>query len=264
MAAIFFDIDGTLIDKYGKIEESTVRGIQYLKENGHDVYINSGRTKVYIHNPELHEIGFDGLLCGCGTNLFLHGEEIYYQVLEQDRLHRMIEVCDALGMTMIVEGRDWLYMDKEKICKDPYGEWLYHTMEAHIRPIAGNPSIEGSKFTCVISGIPIGQIDEAMAEFQDEYAFANHDNHVLELTPKHCSKALAIREICQRTGVSIEDTFAFGDGVNDVEMLKAVKVGIAMGNARMPAKEAADYVTDDIHADGIWNALKQFGLIKNK
>ena len=60
MAAIFFDIDGTLVDKYNKIEESTIRGIKCLQANGHAVYINSGRTRVYIHNPELHEIGFDG------------------------------------------------------------------------------------------------------------------------------------------------------------------------------------------------------------
>ena len=69
MASIFFDIDGTLIDRYGVVEQSTIRAVDRLKENGHAVYINSGRTKVYIHNKELLEMPFDGMLCGCGTNL---------------------------------------------------------------------------------------------------------------------------------------------------------------------------------------------------
>ena len=261
MAAIFFDIDGTLIDQHWKIEESTIRAIGILKENGHDVYINSGRTRVYIYDPMLLGLGFDGLLCGCGTDIYLHGKEIYYKKLEADQLYRMIEVFDSYDVPIIIEGRDWLYMDEEKICRDPYGEKLYRAMEEHIRPVKGNREIEGSKFTCVISGMTPEQVDGAMAEFADSFSMAKHGNHVIEMTPKVCSKAKAIEEVCHRTGVPIEETYAFGDGINDVEMLKKANVGVAMGNAREGAKQAADYITDDIHENGIWNALAHFGLI---
>ena len=54
---------------------------------------------------------------------------------------------------------------------------------------------------------------------------------------------------------------AFGDGGNDITMLQHVAVGVAMGNANPEVKEIADYITDDVDSDGIWNALKHFGVI---
>ena len=54
---------------------------------------------------------------------------------------------------------------------------------------------------------------------------------------------------------------AFGDGENDVDMFSAVGTAIAMGNASRSAKEAAHYITDKVDEDGIWNALKHFGVL---
>ena len=64
-------------------------------------------------------------------------------------------------------------------------------------------------------------------------------------------------------GINIakEDTYALGDGVNDLEMLGFVGHGIAMGNASQVAKDAAEYVTSHIHEDGVFHALKYYGLI---
>lgn len=261
MASVFFDIDGTLIDRYGTVEASTIRAVEKLKENGHSAYINSGRTKVYIHNKELLEMPFDGMLCGCGTNLFLHGKELFCRNIEKEKLYHMVDVFNRYDLPMIIEGRDWLYMDREQISRDPYGERVFQTVRKLSRPIAGNDNIVASKFSVVTQYITPELADQIMDEFRDTFTVANHDYHVMELTPKDCSKALAVKEICQRTGVPREDTYAFGDGANDVEMLAFVGTGIAMGNARKPALEIADYITDDIHEDGIWNALRHFELI---
>ncbi|MEI3339129.1 MAG: HAD hydrolase family protein [Eubacterium sp.] len=73
MAAVFFDIDGTLWDKDNIIPESTKSGIQKLKENGHSVFLCSGRTRIFITNEQLLTLGFDGILCGCGTHVGYHG-----------------------------------------------------------------------------------------------------------------------------------------------------------------------------------------------
>jgi hydroxymethylpyrimidine pyrophosphatase-like HAD family hydrolase len=56
-------------------------------------------------------------------------------------------------------------------------------------------------------------------------------------------------------------TMAFGDGGNDITMLKYVALGVAMGNANPEVKAIADYVTDDVDNDGILKALKHFGII---
>ena len=62
-------------------------------------------------------------------------------------------------------------------------------------------------------------------------------------------------------GISRKDTFCFGDSVNDIEMLRAVGTGIVMGNGEPAAREAADYVTDPVAENGIYNALEHLGLI---
>ena len=54
---------------------------------------------------------------------------------------------------------------------------------------------------------------------------------------------------------------AFGDGGNDIGMLRHCKVGVAMGNASATVKQAADFVTDSVEEDGVWNALRHFEVI---
>jgi Cof subfamily protein (haloacid dehalogenase superfamily) len=75
------------------------------------------------------------------------------------------------------------------------------------------------------------------------------------------SKAKGIDRLCEYFDIDKKDTYAFGDSLNDIEMLKMVNVGVAMGNAQDEAKAVADYITDKIDEDGIKNALVHFGLI---
>ena len=71
--AAFFDIDGTLWDSCNEIPESTVEAIRKLRENGNLAFLCSGRTRAYIQNPSLLEIGFDGIVSGCGTMIEYRG-----------------------------------------------------------------------------------------------------------------------------------------------------------------------------------------------
>ena len=65
----------------------------------------------------------------------------------------------------------------------------------------------------------------------------------------------------ERYGLRPGETMAFGDGENDIDMIRFAGIGVAMGNAIKNLKSAADYITTDIDDDGIANALKHFGLI---
>ncbi|VTP96648.1 HAD hydrolase family protein [Sphingobacterium daejeonense] len=75
------------------------------------------------------------------------------------------------------------------------------------------------------------------------------------------SKKVGIDIFCKHFGIELENTMAFGDGGNDISMLKHVHIGVAMGNANPEVKEIADYTTDDVDNNGIWNALKHYGVI---
>ena len=82
-----------------------------------------------------------------------------------------------------------------------------------------------------------------------------------DIVAKGIRKQKGIDEIIRHFGIGQEETMAFGDGHNDIDMLKLVNIGVAMGNAKDEVKEAADEVTDDIDHDGIYQALKRHHII---
>ena len=69
-------------------------------------------------------------------------------------------------------------------------------------------------------------------------------------------------KVMEEYGLEQKDLCAFGDGGNDIEMLKSAALGIAMGNGRQELKDVADYVAHDISDDGLYKALKHFGFLK--
>ena len=68
-------------------------------------------------------------------------------------------------------------------------------------------------------------------------------------------------KIIEYYGINISETMAFGDGGNDITMIEHAAIGVAMGNANEGVKEVADYITDDVDNNGIYNALKHFSII---
>ncbi|MCD7866407.1 MAG: Cof-type HAD-IIB family hydrolase [Clostridiales bacterium] len=259
MALIFFDIDGTLWDRANIIPGSTKTALRLLKENGHEIFLCSGRTRVFIQNEELLAQGFDGMLCGCGTDIRYRGQDILYKKLERDLLIRSMRMFYDYDMPVVMEGRDKLYMDADMIGRDEYGRWLLESMKDDTLPIRGNENIwEASKFSVLIEGKKYHEVIEAL---DDEYDFLVHGAFVMEAVPKGFSKATGIAGVCELLGADRSETWAFGDSANDLEMLDYVNTGIVMGNGSDAAKAHADYVTDDIHADGIYNACRHFSLI---
>ena len=89
----------------------------------------------------------------------------------------------------------------------------------------------------------------------------NVEQRGVEFVPKGTSKATGIEWLCNHLDIPLDETYAIGDSVNDLEMLESVGHGIAMGNSMPPVKEIAEYVTSDISDDGVKNALKHYGLI---
>ena len=125
--------------------------------------------------------------------------------------------------------------------------------------VTGNEAImEISKFSC---STPDDAYLKVLSHLEENFTPLVHDAACAEFVPKGFSKASGIEKTCELLGIEKEDTYAFGDSINDVEMLKHVQHGIAMGNGTKAAKEAADYITAPLHEDGIYKGLEHFGLI---
>jgi Cof subfamily protein (haloacid dehalogenase superfamily) len=94
-----------------------------------------------------------------------------------------------------------------------------------------------------------------------ECTFQRSNTYTVDIIPKGGSKLLGIQAFANAVGIEMEEIMAFGDHYNDIEMLKGVGIGVAMGNAQIEVKHAADFVTQSNEEDGIYEGLKHFGLI---
>ncbi|WP_434309481.1 Cof-type HAD-IIB family hydrolase [Hominifimenecus sp. rT4P-3] len=259
--AIFFDIDGTLWDRERRIPESTKAALGKLKKNGHLCFICSGRTRAFIPEKELMPLGFDGILAGCGTYGEYRGEVLYYHQIPVEEAARVCEILRRFSAAFVLEGRYGIYLDPDTFPKgDTFPLRMKHAMGDLLLPVRGNEkNLQISKF-CVDH---IEECrEELVRELTPEYRIIYRQRGLLEIVPKGFGKASGIEELCRILHIRREDTYAFGDSTNDLDMLEYAAHSVAMGDGMEEAKQAAEYVTSALWDDGVWNGLLHYGLIE--
>lgn len=256
--AVFFDIDGTLWDEHMRIPKSTIEAVKALREAGHYTFICSGRSRSNIRSEKLLGIGFDGVVAACGAHIEIHGEKVYEQILSPRQVAHALDVIKRHGMSVVLEGPRYLYVNESEFLEDPYVIYLRKELGEDIKSIEENSDFEINKMSANLNGADLTKVIEELGAVYDVII---HGEDLIEIIPKGYSKAMGIEKICDMLGIDPKDTYAFGDSANDIEMLRAVGHGIAMGNGTREAKGAAEYVTTDIMEDGIKNGLLHYGLI---
>lgn len=258
--AVFFDIDGTLWDMHMRIPESTAEAIRQLRENGHYAFICSGRSRSNIRSEHLLAIGFDGVVAACGTHIDFHKETVFQVLLPAEKLTHALAVLKKHHMPVVLEGPQYIYVDDKEFLDDPYVIYLRNELGDDVKEIGDDISrIVINKMSAEIRSADVKKVREDLG--RDFDLIVHKADGVVEINPSGYSKATGIQKVCELLGIAHENTYAFGDSENDLEMLQYVAHGIAMGNGTENAKAAAEFVTSDIDKDGIRNGLLHYGLI---
>lgn len=258
---IFFDIDGTLLGTRNgrkfQIPESTMTALRLLKQNGHRIAVCSGRQQIFIERyfPGL----FRSFIAMNGTHIVFEGETVFDRPFTLEEVYRYFHRFNFFGCRYVFVGkqRGWAHNIREwgqEGIERMYGlsdfvvtEWKPEDVHANVMDFIFPTQEEFKRCSQAFSGgmrlnfHPGGQTADLSLEDSD--------------------KAKGIARFLQYSGIRKEDTVAFGDGGNDVTMMGAVGMGVAMGNAVDEVKRAAGYVTADIFDDGIYKGLKHLGLI---
>ncbi|GMB08621.1 phosphatase [Thermolongibacillus altinsuensis] len=253
---VFFDIDGTLLDHDKELPASTAAAIQALKQEGIYVAIATGRAPFMF--KELREsLGIDSFVSFNGQYVVFEGEVIYENPLNKERLHSLKEAAhanehplvfmDAETMKASVENHPHIHvsMGSLKFTHPEFDEYYYQHQNIYQALLFCKPEEE-----------------ELYVRTYKEFRFVRWHAVSTDVLPSGGSKAEGIKKMIERVGVRRENVYAFGDGLNDIEMLQFVGTGVAMGNAKEEVKQIADFVTKPVDEDGILFGLKKLGLLK--
>lgn len=260
--AIFFDIDGTLHCPTVGIPLSAKQGIKKLKENGHLVFICTGRTKAMLFN-ELDDMGFDGIIAGAGTYVEYEKEVLYRYDLDEETAGCIASDFRTRDIIPVPEGHDIFYLEDENNWSAEY-KYVYEKYYSNVGGCIEKMPEDDKGIKCAkMSGVmhKACDMEKVKAAYEEDYLVVLHGNVIIELIPKGFSKAEGIKVMLEKLGIKRENTYAFGDSMNDYEMLEYVEYGIAMGNADEKLIKVASYVTDTVENDGIYKALEKYDLI---
>jgi Cof subfamily protein (haloacid dehalogenase superfamily) len=252
---VFFDIDGTLLDHDKNLPSSTKQAINQLKENGVFVAIATGRAP-FMFTSLIKELDIDSFVSFNGQFVVFEKEVIYKNPLNQFYL-------EDLSKTANNNGHPLVYMN-EKTMKATIKQHPF--VEKSISSLMMPPPTDDATFYVnreIYQSLLFCEEEQEQFYFEKypQFDFIRWHRYSIDVLPKGGSKAEGIKKMIARLGFELKDVYAFGDGLNDLEMLKAVGTGVAMGNGVPEAKEVADYITTDVSEDGIWNGLKKLNLI---
>ncbi len=258
---LFFDIDGTLITEGpGVLPESTRQAICMAKERGHFLFVNTGRTLRSLPK-KITELGFSGYVCGCGTHIFLNGEELLCSRLDNSLCRQAAEKIGEYQVPVFYEAVDAIYSD-HRMQEHAWVRGIEEALGIHAADIREIFQDETKVYEKLVLILEPTEKNQELKEYLSQYFLCiDRGNNMYEMIQKGYSKATGIRFLCEYLGKSMEDCYVFGDSENDRAMLEAVPNSIAMGNAQESIKSACSYVTADIEEDGIYKAMKHFGLI---
>ncbi len=253
---VFFDIDGTLlIDHNKQLPESTKDAIKQLQDNGVYVAIATGRAP-FMFESLRKELGIHSYISYNGQFVVFEDEIIYKNPLQKKSLQNVYDRAQGYEAPLVFMSEHTMKSTVE------YSEHIETAMSSFSIP---HPEYEkdfflnNDIFQTLLYIAP--EEEKAFSGVDEDIRFIRWHPVALDIVPANGSKANGIKQFIERAGFRMENVYAFGDGLNDIEMLRTVGTGVAMGNSHPDLFQYADKVTTDVEEDGIMNGLKELGLI---
>lgn len=267
---IFIDIDGTLFSHTKGISYTNLKAIDTARKNGHKVFLCTGRVNSSI-DDYLKFYPFDGYVLACGGHIIIDNKEIKNDIIDQDQVHQLIDLLHENDIGVVLEGTHLSYYDElafeyffrdrqhlreslpPEVTRHLFREDIALDLEAYYRnPTHINKLSIGTKD-------PKG-INRIKSILPKEYELIAYETSG-EIIIKGEDKANGLKFVLDYFNTPIQDSYAFGDSMNDYSMIKEAGQGIVMSTGNKKVKAIADYITDNEHNEGIYNALKHFNLI---
>lgn len=257
--AVFCDIDGTLLTSDHRITADTKEKIKSLHDSGIPFILVSARMPAAIR-PIQEELGIQAPIISYGGALILDKNKN-----PMNSIGLSMELVREIRKLLPPETNDYCF------CTYSYDKWIAenpdHPLIRREERITGVSSLGGSFEALLSESEPVHKLlgfgtpavldataDQLKAAFPQCAIYKSAPN-ILEIMDSHVSKSGAVHLLCKKLGISPQNTVAFGDNYNDIDMLEAAGLGIAMGNAPEEVKKHASEITKTNDQEGLLLSL---------
>jgi Cof subfamily protein (haloacid dehalogenase superfamily) len=258
--ALFFDIDGTLVSfKTHEIPPSTIFALTQAKANGHKVFIATGRPIQIITNLGAIEHLIDGYITTNGAYCYVGDEVVSCHAIANEDVETMLEDARRYDYSCVVAS------ETQFAVYNPHPDFD----EIFIKQLsvegldASNMNVDVALSERILQFSPFFDVEHEKKLMQRLTGCISGRWHpaFTDITARGTDKGSALHEMAQFLGLQMNRMVAFGDGGNDLTMIREAGIGIAMGNANDVLKQAADFITTTVDDDGVLNALRHYGVV---
>ena len=271
---IFLDIDGTLAMPGKPVSTVNKEAIARARRNGHKVFLCTGRHDNMLPSG-IDPADYDGGIFCAGARIAVGGQIIYDKPMKSEMRDRIVHALDEQELYFHYEtGSGTFASDREVIDLNSEPEQASSELE-RLRDFlkrSGTQKLtdyreEGVyKIVFIIHASEEGKTLRAALPDMNVVLFENLNEGlslvVGEVADADVTKATAMELLCAEYGMTREDCIAFGDSMNDADILKEAGIGIAMGNSVEEVKRLADHVCEGCEEDGVAKEMMRLGLLR--
>jgi len=274
---IFLDIDGTILTPGEGIRQTVRDGLSRARSRGHQVFICTGRSWCSLPE-ELKDMELDGIIASAGSDIWIHGQNVYRTALEEKLLLKACDVLKKLEAIYMLEGFEQIYIS-EKGKKILLGEepvpddnpeiirWKdFFQRRKNVRDLkewkSGQVLIPKISFM-LLDKEKVERLRDTVSEDFYVALFQQRSGNFFngELISRTANKGTAVVMTARLLKENCQNTIAFGDSMNDYQMIEQAACGVVMGNGDEGLKRIADRVCEPVEEDGVIRELKRMALI---
>ncbi len=275
---IYLDIDGTLRDEHKGIPNSAILALKQCQEHEIQIIICTGRNLGSIQN-DVMALQTDGIISGGGCYIWYRGEEVFRKHFSISVLKKVLSAAARWELSLAMEAEQKIYMDhnasifykkdfQHKICNRNKTEQkiLYRKNKISYKENFGDIKSDKPKIhkICIFGQQEaVEQLEKELKQVAEIIQKKKWDDYwYLELLPKGCNKGSAVKKLNRKLGISKKESMSFGDSENDIAMMEATGIAIAVGYNSPIIEKYASSICEPFMKDGIYKELLRRNIIK--
>lgn len=255
---LFLDIDGTILRPDDTVEDTTITAINQAQKNGIEVFLATGRPLHEIHDLA-KELNVNSFIGYNGAYGIYQGEDLFEEPMNTEMVRKILTIAQSLDHEVVLYTKD----------KNAFTNMNHPSIKEFIVKFSlqKNQEFSPTDASGVLGMTLVNLKEKDTSQYLIDDGIHLSQVHVhgmllcYDVIRDKVNKGMGIQFVLNHLGMKKENAIAFGDGMNDKEMLMNVGEGFAMGNGHPELFQYAKHKTTAVTESGIYHGLKMLGII---